>query len=620
MIRTGRETWYGAAFRSAARLVPLVTLAAIVTGLLSGRHYPSEGFPLLLLESVRQTLRVALPGLLLFLVLSEIIIRLTERRLGRLAAWLGGLVGGAPLLAWVGFELAYRFDIRPSEVLEPYALERFGALLAVGGIASVGAGLALSRRHLRPGLGPWPAILMLVTAAMLEGVLAWSFRTVEKQGPDVIVVLIDALRADHVGAYGYHRSTTPALDDLCRDAIVFRQAISQSTYTKTSIASLFTGRNPYRHGVYRGGRERAGAIVSDVLRDDETTLAEALADAGYLTSAWVHNSTLQSYFGFDQGFVDYRDQQGHAPRITARLRRWLRGPARRYNYFAYVHFIDLHGPYRPRPPYDSLFGDAGGVYDEVNLRQWGAYLRSVRDGEVELSTESVAKMEMLYDGLLRDVDDHVALIFDELRRADLYDDTLIIVTSDHGDAFLEHGVISHSSTPYDELIRVPLIVKLPRSELAGRVVTEQVRLVDVMPFVLDELGVDTVDLDFDGCPLGPVIAGEARPARCEEAVSEVAANRSYPILTLRTTEWKYIHFGDAPDEVYDLVADPRETVNLASGLPKKTQSFRERALALVALRPRHRRAVEVDAETARALRALGYLDDGDRTSDKSESE
>ena len=209
------------------------------------------------------------------------------------------------------------------------------------------------------------------------------------------------------------------------------------------------------------------------------------------------------------------------------------------------------------------------------------------------------------------MDDRIALLFEELRRRGRYESTLIVLTSDHGDAFLEHGFISHSTTPYDELVRVPLIVKLPGNRHAGTEVADQVRLVDVMPTLLDLLGLP-VPPEVAGCSLQPLWAGgpaaERQPG-CEEAVIEIAEEGAYPVVAVRAGGFKYIHHEHADDELYDLSSDPAETRNLiGAGLPG-AERLRERALEVVAARQTlSGERIELDEKTIRDLKALGYLD------------
>jgi arylsulfatase A-like enzyme len=519
-----------------------------------------------------------------------------------------------------GYVLNRRLGVRPAELLESYAGTR--NLLYLGACAlALGLALAGARRALRrpdPGArrAAWllaAGLAPLVAVEAARGLLVWT--APPKGRPDVLVLLVDALRADRLGAYGHGRPTTPALDALARDSVLFEQAIAQSTFTKTSVASLFTGLFPYRHGVYWGGnRENPERVTSDVLPQRLTTLAEVLHAHGYLTAAWVQNSHLRRFMGFAQGFVAWHDQQGPIERINRRVARFAAGPGRRHPYFAYVHYIDLHDPYRPRPPYDALFGDTAGVYDGVDFAAWGAHLDDLRAGRRRLTAGQLEGLGALYDGQLRHVDDQIGRLLAELRAAGLYDRTLIVLTSDHGEGFMEHGFISHSAAPYDELLRVPLLVKFPGGRFAGARVGEQVRLVDLFPTLLEAVGVtgrSTVDA-VDGCSLLPLVRGgasTARPDQCSVAVAEIAEDGDSWTLAVRTGRFKLIRRQDRPHELYDLVEDPGERVDLAGeGRPE------EAALARLAETIAAERAttasekIELDSQLVRELKALGYLD------------
>ena len=551
-----------------------------------------------------------------------------QRRLGRPAA---SIVGAA--LACLGPFLAAGARFNRQRGLSPGDL--FSApgiaanlpllgLLAVAFALLAAGGAAWSRRLGSPDRAPrlrtsWRAVglaaLLAIVNLIPRALAGASDRTAGR--PPVLLLVVDALRADHVAAYGYARPTTPAIDALAKDAVLFRQAISQSTFTKTSVASLLTGRFPYEHGVYWGSRrEGPGRITSDVLAATETTLPEVLEAHGYLSAAWVQNTQLRSFMGFDQGFVAYHDQQGDIAEIHDRFLDWVAGPAGRQSFFAYLHYIDLHDPYRPEPPYDTLFGDGSRAYRDVDFAEWGRYLEEVRQGRRRVGPAEVAALKALYDGQLRYVDEQIGRLLAALAERGLYEESLIVVTSDHGDAFLEHGDISHSNDPYDEVLRVPLLIKLPGGRFGGRVVPEQVRLTDVMPTVLDVLGLPVPEA-VSGCSLVPLARGaspriEARPDHCRIAIAEIAREGSYPIVAIRTGRQKYIHHEKHPDELYDLEADPGETRNLAraGGAQAGGELARLRRLALEVVARRGEETggrVLLDDQAIRELKALGYL-------------
>ncbi len=606
-----------------------LALAAALTvgaglGLASGASYLRGGFPWLALASARTGVDRFLAGALAYLLLYLLLRALARRRgLGPTAACLAAAaLASVPFgLAWALLFNLYR-ALRPSDLLHRYGLVpnlRLLGLFCLSAALAAGVVLVWTRRRvareLRP---PLAAVLVLAGLALglnvLPAVAVALLPAPSGARPNVIVILVDALRRDELGCYGYPRATSPAIDAFAHDAVVFDQAISQSTFTKSSISSLFTGRYPYQHGVYWGDRrDTANHLSSDVLSQRETTLAEALRTRDYLTAAWVQNSHLRPYMGFAQGFVSYLDQQGDAERITRRYLAWLRGPARLHPFFTYLHYIDLHDPYQPPPPYDGMFGDGGDAYQGIDLDQWGAYLAGVRAGTIQVSPERVARFRALYDGEVREVDDQLARLFAALRARGLYDRSLIVLTADHGDGFLEHGFVSHSATPYEELVRVPLIVKLPGQRHAGRRVTRQVRLIDLFPTVLDLVGIRP-PRDVAGCSLLPLTSSPpgAWPPdpSCAWAVTEIAEEEgAKPTLAIRGGGFKYIRTAHG-EELYDLGSDPGEHHDLiASAGPERLAPLRRMADRIEAERARsHAGSVVLDEQTIRELKALGYIE------------
>lgn len=595
--------------------------AAVVVGGLNGLGFARDGFPLKGLDMVRQSLHVFLLFAVSFLGLYALVRNLLVRRTPAkwlpfrlVVPWGAAAVAAVPWALFVGFEVNRRRGIRPAEILSSYGLGVNLRLIGLMALVLVCICLWLRKAEAsdKPARRAW-LLVPLAFLLLLNGGLAYAFRIPDaKPQPDVLVLLVDALRADHLGAYGYGRDTSPAIDSLAADGVLFRQAIAQSTFTKTSIASLFTGRNPFQHGVYWGShKENPGHITSDLLSLEEHTLAEHLAPAGYLTSAWVQNSHLRGFMGFSQGFVNYQDQQGSIHAINRRFFRFLETSARRYPFFTYLHYIDLHDPYRPPAPYDTMFGTYGDVYEGVDFSNWGTYLKAVREGRQTLSTDEVDQLRAYYDGLIRLVDDQLAQLFEELKRSGLYDNTLIILTSDHGDAFFEHGFISHSTTPYEELVRVPLIVKFPGSEHRGRIVEAQARLVDVLPTVLDFVGVEKDLEGVAGCSLLPLLRDEHAPrARaCEHAISEIAEEGTEPTLAVRTGRYKLIRFADGNEELYDLTEDPQEQNPLTDLETPELEELRQIAeLVAEARKLQEADTIQLDDQQIKELKALGYLD------------
>jgi arylsulfatase A-like enzyme len=421
--------------------------------------------------------------------------------------------------------------------------------------------------------------------------------------PPVLLIVIDALRADHLGCYGYGRATSPNLDRLSRDGVRFMQAISSSTFTKTSIASLMTGLDPHLHGVYLGNTEdTAGRIMSDVLPNELVTLAEVLLRGRYRTMAWIEQVHLRSFHGFAQGYTEYHENQGKAVDITEYVRQWTQEWGGRGPFFAHLHLIDLHDPYRPRPPYDSLFGSYSDVYRGIDFQEWGKYLEEIREGRRPLSGADVEQLRALYDGQIRYVDDQLGSLFEELRRSGLYDRSLIVVTADHGDGFMEHGFISHSTMPYEELVRVPLLIKLPGQRYAGRSVGDQVRLIDVMPTILEVARLDSPRVS--GQSLLPLLEGRTS----EHSAPAVIEFNNPRGAAIRERAWKYIQLLDGRVELYHLAEDPGERHNLAKEATGEVARFEPRVQGILARRNAlATKRVPLDASTIERLRALGYV-------------
>jgi len=456
-----------------------------------------------------------------------------------------------------------------------------------------------------------PALLAAATASLGLAVhVPWT----APRTPNVIVLLIDCLRADHLSCYGYERETSPHLDRFAADAIRFSNTISQSTYTKTSVASLFTSKNPSRHGVYYGSnRDTAENIVSDVLGDEQTTLAEVLLENGLLTGAWLHQGQLRDYMGFAQGFVVFDNRKGTIDEIDARFTAWQARLGGRTPFFAYLHYLDLHDPYRPMGPYATMYGAFSDIYARVDFDHvsWGTFHHEVRDGTRVITPADVEQLKSYYDGIVTSMDASIGRLFDELKRTGAYDDSLIIVTADHGDGFMEHGFLAHSAAPYEELVRVPLLVKLPHSRLGGRVVDDQVRLIDVMPTVLDVLGIPAGE-DLQGSSLLPLLderGPDAPEVLGTQAISEIAEDMSDPCVSIRTEGLKYLYFPkDDRGELYDLQADPDEHHDVALERPEKAAELREEARQIYSEgQERDVAEVSLDQETIDELRALGYV-------------
>lgn len=483
----------------------------------------------------------------------------------------------------------------------------FLAFLAIG-LLLTRALVAWHRRALVRDAAPLFTAGALIVV-MLAGLFLYQ-ATRKPSGPHVFVFLIDVLGAGHLSCYGYERATSPRIDRFAKDAILFEQAISSSTFTKTSVASLFTGLAPHHHGVYVGSlRDSADRITSDVLSRDHTVMAEEMKRSGFVTLGIVHNGQLRPYMGFDQGFDLYDNDPGPMPKMAAQFRvergRW----ARSQRLFAYVHFLDLHGPYRPIPPYDKKFGRYSDTFDAIDTHDvWQKYVGAVKMNKIKPTEADIEQLRSLHDGQLVFVDEWIGRVLDDLKADGLYDESLIVLTGDHGDAFWEHGFINHSNVPYQELVRVPLLIKLPGSKNGGSRVKTPVGLVDLLPTLLDfggETGTGRRDgTSFLGMLENP--AGEPRPGI---QISEFEASAA-----IREGDWKLLYRPRQPLELYDLGRDPRERTNRypEAPAPEVVHRLEQRLAAVLNARQQvsDRERVVVDPKTVRELEALGYLGAG----------
>ena len=589
----------------------------VTAGLVTGWEYALEGSPRALVFQLGTIVNCSLLGSLCFVLIYVLVLSwlLRTRRASRTASLLACTIAGAPLLLLAALEVNRANEITLSMLVQGQG-KRVNAQLTLAAVMAWGiAALTTDRwlvRRLLPGrcVPPWILAGLLIVPLLINGAMVLA-RGDASGPPNVLVILIDALRYDHLGCYGYARDTSPNIDGLARGAVLFRQAISQSTFTKSSVASLFTSRRPYQHNVYWGSRPDARKrVFSDDLQREDLTLAEILRERGYLTSAWVNNDQLLANSGFSQGFVEYHSRQGSAEDITRRFVSWTRRAGKALPFFTYLHYLDAHDPYRPPPPFDSMFGVYSDVYAGVDFRNWGTHRANINSGAVTLSQEDIEQLKALYDGQIRRVDESVGTLLAALKRAGLYDRTLIVVTADHGDGFMEHGFISHSTVPYEELVRVPLLIKFPNSQYAGREVQGQVRLTDVLPTVLGVAGI-AAPKDIVGCDLRRLLQpGASGEDGCfTYAVTEIAEEGAAPTVAVRTERFKYIARDQREPEFYDLAVDPEETRNIiATATPSDVEPLRRLARTVVAgRRAQTGEGVQLDDATIENLKALGYI-------------
>jgi len=583
--------------------------------------------------SLRLTL-LAVYGLLAVAVYLAVavVIRLPRRR----AALAGGLMVALMVVPWVNVEYL------------PGALSARSLLgsAAAAALAFVAAALAARVPRITAALAALAFVLVNAGARPGGGSGGGGTAVADKARPSVVVVLIDTLRADHLGAYGYDKPTSPNLDRLAAESVVFERTVAQAAWTKPSVASLFTGRFVHRHGVIRS---------RDALGTDLPTLASTFRANGYRTAAFSGNPWITPEFRFDRGFDEFTSGRPMGPQLTV-LYKLLKRVERRMGrvglpvpltdlvfftatkdspinsvrdarmtdavtawlddapdtpFFLYVHFIGPHDPYDPPADYVRRFQSDEAPYPTLPP----ARVQTVFEDAEPLDAVAHRKLVAQYDAAIAHVDALFGRVEESLRRVAKERDILLVATADHGEEFYEHRNWRHGNQLYDEVIHVPLMMWMPKRLAAARR-SDPAMLVDVFPTVLDLAGLPPLAERGDGLPLFQN-RDEPRPAvfsehRWFEGGDYVA----------RMVERQSLKLHDVSDEarqrqrqeLYDLASDRGEHHNLIDDPPTTAGEQVPAMLAAlaefgaaggVAMAPS---VSEIDPQTRERLRALGYGD------------
>jgi arylsulfatase A-like enzyme len=308
-------------------------------------------------------------------------------------------------------------------------------------------------------------------------------------GPDVVLILIDTLRADHLGCYGYHRDTSPTMDSLAAEGTLYLHCQSQSSWTLPAMATILTGLTPKQHG--------AGASIDRFfgLGVELGYLPQMLSQQGYSTAAFFNVVFMNADFGFDRGFdhfdcsglTDFQSRRTAGETVGEALA-WLDSLEEGEPYLLAIHFYDPHVNYNPPTPFDTLFTNPS--YQGPYGKDWGHVpeLLAVNAGEDSITEEGLYNLIGLYDGEIAYTDREIGRLLAAVRRIS-GDSVLVVLAADHGEEFLDHGGVEHGHTLYQELLHVPLIVSGPGFN-GGAVVGTRVGQLDVTPTVLSALGMD----------------------------------------------------------------------------------------------------------------------------------
>jgi arylsulfatase A-like enzyme len=455
----------------------------------------------------------------------------------------------------------------------------------------------------------------------------------------VLFYLVDTCRADRLSAYGAERETTPFLEEIAAKGVVFEQCRSQAPWTKPSVASMLTSRYPGELGIY---------MLFHTLDDAHVTLPEAIAGAGYFTAGFAANPLMGAFSNYDQGFEFFVESiainnadpinfaSGSAAKLNAKIGPWLKKD-NSWPVFLYVHSVDPHEKYEPAPEYLKQFADP---QDTERYRdEWKRLLKSRPPVPGNHLTPAnfertgidphwfIEQGKKLYDADILANDAEIERLWSMLQEDGWGEDVILVLTSDHGEEFFEHGGTSHGYSLYDELVRVPLILYAPGLLPEGLRISNPVRLLDVYPTLCDLLGID-VPAGLQGRSLMPLIQGAAdwrdlpvMSEKTEDPGGRRARSGMGVGMSIIDGGWKLICNLRSADgrnlpryELFDLSRDPGEQHNLAGAHPERVvqmdrvlMEWSARNLGLA--QASSTAAEEVDPEVLAQLRALGYLGD-----------
>jgi arylsulfatase A-like enzyme len=414
---------------------------------------------------------------------------------------------------------------------------------------------------------------------------------------NVILILIDTLRADHLPCYGYERNTAPNICKLAEEGFLFQNMFANSPSTKTSVASLFTSMLASQHKSIHN---------ENVLSDAVTTIAEILAGHGYHTYAVNGNPVIKSIYNYNQGFESWTDafvdQKNSAGATAAMMNRAVFQSLGSYQapFFLYLHYMDPHSPYWNRGKYSRFFNED---YDGAVT---GAPPYDV--SYFESRPDELEQLIAFYDNDIRFVDHSIGELFDQLREAGLYQDSVIILLSDHGEMFLEHGYIEHSNGVYTEVIDVPLIIRPPNHE--KKLVETPVQIIDILPTLLSMLRIE-VDHRFTGRPIfsltgsdgtRPIVSEQLRLRRRPKSPEVALIMGNYKLIKqLKTNAYSLFNMSEDPTEHENVIDSAPNGAVLIEKMDSLLQMYASMYDGIEA------KKITLDEESTEQLKALGYI-------------
>jgi len=428
---------------------------------------------------------------------------------------------------------------------------------------------------------------------------------------NIVLISIDALRADHLSCYSYERETSPNIDKIAEKGILFENVIAPSSWTVPSMVSLFTSVYPINHGVISGFLSNNKVYKQEVLSDKLTTLAEILKENGYATFGVASNLHLSEKSGLARGFDYFKCLPFlPAPYVNGTIHSWEDEIKKSDKFFLWVHYFDPHLPYIARKPWIEQ-------YTSKEMTEKLNFSKKHRDELSELIPvfkkypQTLSNLIALYDSEINYVDSYLGELIEKF---ELDKNTLIIITSDHGEGFLEHGMLGHGNSLYKETTQIPLIIKLPHST-KKETVKRYVNLVDIMPSILHISSIALPEHTLGESlweKKGLIFWLKKMFSRNDASNYNFSELDKKSILkTIMTSKWKYIYnYQDKTEQLYNIKSDLLELNNLTDKNIRQRNKLKEQLLNWVSnskTYPTKRQAIQLSPIEKEKLETLGYL-------------
>jgi len=444
--------------------------------------------------------------------------------------------------------------------------------------------------------GPSPILVLILVCWPLVGCGETEIKP--RQDPNIVILLVDSLRADSLHDYGNDRKTNPFLSEFGKKGIRFTKAYSHSSHTKISVASLFTGLWPPEHKVRKAAHPYKLELQSDSLSKHFVTLAELLKKKGYRTAAFVTNPHIRPYFGFSQGFDDFLSYP------------WLRTDARKLNnqalgwikkvapapFFVYLHYMDVHSPYEAPLRYRYRYTK------KKNMELYyinGLWKNPIRQQRIDY-------MRALYEAQINYWDASLKKFINRLVEMEQFQNTLFIIMSDHGEEFYDHNGFGHGVTLYKEQLNIPLYLIHKDLIKANQVRNDPVQVLDIFPTLSDLTNRNTAGLELSGHNL-------LAPGNTSQNSSRFMYAETYKGKAPRSVQsesYKLIYNSQEKDfEFFDIVEDPQEQKPIGISGNPEIETLRKEMLRFLELAKKglQGKAKALDKETIQELKSLGYI-------------